>query len=152
MTAYPEQGSASIEVNAAPEIVWRLIADITRMGEWSPECVKAEWDTDATGPTVDAHFTGHNKIGDFEWSVPCIVTQCEPGSRFEFAVPRGNDVLTHWRFDVAPTTSGGTLLTESFTAPMINVEGSAANFEGRYEMLIDAIGTTIANVKAAAEQ
>jgi hypothetical protein len=42
-------------------------------------------------------------------------------------------------------------MTESFDAPLINVEGSAANFEGRFEMLAKAIEQTIANIKVAAE-
>jgi hypothetical protein len=33
----------------------------------------------------------------------------------------------------------------------IDVDGSPANFEGRFEMLEAAIKTTIANIKAAAE-
>ena len=50
------------------------------------------------------------------------------------------------------TSNGtGTALTESFDAPLINVDGSAANFEGRYEMVVEGVGATIANVKAAAE-
>ncbi len=45
----------------------------------------------------------------------------------------------------------GTTLTESFDAPRINIEGSPANFEGRFEMLDGAIKKTIANIKSAAE-
>ena len=48
MTDFPEHGSASIEINAAPEAVWALVADITRMGEYSPECVHAAWENGAT--------------------------------------------------------------------------------------------------------
>ncbi|MDQ1380381.1 MAG: hypothetical protein QOJ71_1100, partial [Actinomycetota bacterium] len=44
-----------------------------------------------------------------------------------------------------------TVLKESFDAPLINVDGSPANFEGRFEMLAEAIKKTIANIKAAAE-
>ena len=40
-------------------------------------------------------------------------------------------------------------LTESFDAPLTNVECSPANFEGRYEMSADAIKKTTANPKAA---
>ena len=149
---FPQQGSASIEVNAAPEVVWELVADLTRMGEWSPECVRAEWEDGATGPAVGAHFHGYNKAGTFEWDVPGIVTRCEIGKVFEFAVPRGAETTTtnRWCFEFAPNGSG-TTLTESFDAPMINVEGSQANFEGRFEMLVKAINKTIANIKAAAE-
>lgn len=48
MTDFPEQGSASIEIDAARDGVWALVADITRMGEYSPECVHAAWENGAT--------------------------------------------------------------------------------------------------------
>ena len=147
---FPEAGSASIEIDAAPDTVWQLVADITRMGEWSPECWRAHWDDGATGPAVGAHFHGYNRAGTFEWDAPCIVTECEPGKLFAFEVPRGGDPVTRWRFEFTPTASG-TLLTESFDAPLLNVPGARSNFEGRYEMLRKAIGKTIANIKAAAE-
>jgi uncharacterized protein YndB with AHSA1/START domain len=150
MTSFPEQGSASIEIGAAPEKVWSLIADVTRMGEWSPECVRAEWADGATGPEVGAHFHGYNKAGTFEWDVPCIVTVSDAGRVFEFLAPRGGEIQTRWRFEMAPN-GAGTTLTESFDAPMINLEGAPPNFEGRFEMMVDAIGATIANIKTAAE-
>ncbi len=150
--AFPERSSATTDVAAPPEAVWGLVADITRMGEWSPECKRAHWEDDATGPEAGAHFHGYNENGGFEWDAACIVTECEPGKVFEFAVPRGSPVVTRWRFEFGSNADGGTTLTESFDAPMINVDGSAANFEGRYEMLSEAIKTTIANIKAAAER
>jgi uncharacterized protein YndB with AHSA1/START domain len=150
MTNFPQASSATIEVAAAPEVVWRLVADITRMGEWSPECIRAEWEDGSTGPEVGAHFHGYNRAGTFEWDVPGIVTDCEPGRLFAFAVPREGVTLNRWRFEFAPSAAG-TTLTESFDAPAINVNGSPANFEGRFEMLEKAIHETIANIKAAAE-
>lgn len=150
MSTYPEQSSASIEIDAPPEAVWQLVADVTRMGEWSPECVRAEWEDGATGPAVGAHFHGYNRADTFEWDAPCIVAECEPGKVFAFEVPRDDPNATKWRFEFAANDSG-TTLTESFDAPMINVDGSGANFEGRFEMLAEAIKTTIANIKAAAE-
>ena len=151
MPTYPQQSSVSVEVNAAPEAVWALVADITRMGEWSPECFRAEWENGATGPEVGAHFHGWNRAGSFEWDAPCIVTDCEPGKVFAFAVPRDGDTLNRWRFELAPSAAG-TTLTESFDAALINVDGSPANFEGRFEMLAAAIEKTVANIKAAAER
>lgn len=150
MSTFPQQSSASIEVAAAPEVVWNLVADITRMGEWSPECVRAEWEDDATGPAVGAHFHGYNRAGTFEWDVPCIVSECEPGKIFAFDVPRDTSTPNRWRFEFAASGTG-TTLTESFDAPSINVDGSPANFEGRFEMLCKAIEKTIANIKGAAE-
>ncbi len=150
MPTYPQQASASIDVDAPPDAVWNLVADISRMGEWSPECVRAHWEDGATGPEPGAHFHGYNRAGTFEWDAPCVVTDCEPGKVFAFAVPRGGEPLNRWRFEFAPN-GAGTTLTESFDAPLINVDGSPANFEGRFEMLAAAIKTTIANIKAAAE-
>ena len=151
MVTFPQQSSTSIGIEAPLEAVWDLVADITRMGEWSPECVRVDWTDGATGPVVGAHFQGYNRAGTFEWNVPGIVTECEPGRVFAFAVPRADVVTNRWRFEFAPAGSG-TRLTESFDAPLINVEGSPANFEGRFEMLAEAIKTTVANIKAAAEQ
>lgn len=150
MTNFPQQSSASIEVGAPPEVVWKLVADITRMGEWSPECRRAEWEDGSTGPEVGAHFHGYNRAGTFEWDVPGVVTDCEPGRLFAFAVPREGVTINRWRFEFAPSPTG-TTLTESFDAPAINVNGSPANFEGRFEMLEKAINETVANIKAAAE-
>ncbi len=150
MTPFPEQASASIEIDAPPEAVWHLVADVTRMGEWSPECVRAEWEDGATGPMVGAHFHGYNRAGTFEWDAHCVVAECEPGQVFAFEVPREDPTPTRWRFEFA-SSSSGTTLTESFDAPRINIEGSPANFEGRFEMLAEGIKTTIANIKGAAE-
>ena len=55
------QGSASIEINRDPADVFSAIADVTRMGEWSPECVEARWVGGATGPAVGAQFEGDNR-------------------------------------------------------------------------------------------
>ncbi len=49
---------------AAPaDHVYALISDITRMSEWSPECIHCEWTDEATGPAVGARFKARNKGG-----------------------------------------------------------------------------------------
>ncbi len=48
--------SVSIDIAAPPEKVYALVSDITRMGEWSPECRSCRWADEATGPTVGARF------------------------------------------------------------------------------------------------
>ena len=58
---FPERGGASLDIDAAPEAVWALVADITRMGEWSPECFQADWEDGATHPEAGAHFHGSNR-------------------------------------------------------------------------------------------
>src|SRR3954466_5026979 len=77
--------SASAVVPAPPEKVWAMVADITRMGEWSPETRKAEWIDGSTGPEVGATFKGHNQRGPVaRWTTTCKVIESEPGRVFAF--------------------------------------------------------------------
>ncbi|MDX1605235.1 MAG: SRPBCC family protein, partial [Candidatus Competibacterales bacterium] len=50
--------AVSRDIAAPAEEVWNLVADVTRMGEWSPEATGAKWRKDASGPTVGASFQG----------------------------------------------------------------------------------------------
>src|SRR5262245_18234309 len=69
MAAEGVVGSATLDIEAAPQTVYALITDVTRMGEWSPETRRAEWVGGATGPAVGARFRGHNKLGIARWSM-----------------------------------------------------------------------------------
>src|SRR5215213_9637584 len=53
----------SRDIKASPMAVWSAVSDVTRMGEWSPECHTCAWAEDATGPAVGARFVGHNRNG-----------------------------------------------------------------------------------------
>ena len=114
---------ASIVVVAAPEVVYDLVADITRMGTWSPVCKKCWWDEGATG-TVGDWFTGHNELPDRTWDTRCEVVAAERGKEFAWIV---GGTLTRWgyTFEAAPD---GTNLTESWEF----LPGGAAMFEERF--------------------
>lgn len=110
------RGSVTVHMAAPPEIVWDVVADVTRIGEFSPETFEAEWVDGATGPELGAKFRGHvkrNGIGPVYWT-PCKVTSCEPGRDFGFAVYGGGRPLNNWRYQLQPTSDGGTEVTESF--------------------------------------
>jgi uncharacterized protein YndB with AHSA1/START domain len=105
--------SASVVVQAPPETVWAMVADITRMGEWSPETRSAEWVDGATGPEVGARFKGHNQRGPIaRWTTTCTVTECERGRVFGFVVGEPDDPQTLWRYSFVPAPDGGTMVTE----------------------------------------
>ena len=36
----PRSLTAILDIAAAPRVVWALVADVRRTGEWSPECVR----------------------------------------------------------------------------------------------------------------
>src|SRR5437764_5635487 len=101
--------SESILILAPADAVWDMVADVTRIGEWSPETVGAEWLGGATGAVVGARFKGRNKRRA-AWTTTCTVTAATPGREFAFTVGKGE---TTWRYDLAPV-DGGCRVTESF--------------------------------------
>ena len=56
-------GQEQTVVDAAPEHIYEMVADLPRMGEWSPECQSVEWEGGAAGPAEGARFVGHNRGG-----------------------------------------------------------------------------------------
>ena len=107
-------GSASITVNRPPAEVWSAVSDITRMGDWSPECIAARWVGGAAGPALGAEFEGDNvaKLAGRtikKWTTTSEVTASEPGSSFAFVA----EGYTNWRYTFEPAGEG-TKVTESF--------------------------------------
>ena len=104
----------TLHVDAPPSAVWPIVSDPTRVGEFSPETLGAEW-IDADGPRVGARFRGHvkrNGRGPMYWT-ECVVDVCDPEREFTFTVLfRGRRINT-WSYVLDPR-DGGTDLTESF--------------------------------------
>ncbi|MFZ2012633.1 MAG: SRPBCC family protein [Nocardioides sp.] len=93
-------------MSATPKQAWDLIADITRMGEWSPETIAAAWQGGATGPALGTRFKGTNRNGSKQWRSTCTVTACEPGRRFAFHVSIGPFNVADWAYEFEPTDDG----------------------------------------------
>ena len=110
-------GSASVVINRDPTAVFALITDVTRTGEWSPECLSGRWvggADAAVGPAVGAKFEGDNTlvIGGMtlkRWTTTSEVTEFVPGERFAFLA----EEYTTWRYELEPV-GDGTRVTESF--------------------------------------
>ncbi len=142
------QGEASVQIQAPPERVWGLVTDVTRMGEWSPECRRCEWLEGASGPVVGARFRGHNQIGPAKWTTVATVVAVEPGRKFAF-VTRPGEVTWRYRFE---PTDGGTRATESFEThsdPPLNRLFYA--LMRRERALARGMRRTLDRIKAAAE-
>lgn len=111
--------SVTVHIDAAPEAVWALVSDVTKIGSYSPETFEAEWLDGATGPAVGARFRGHvkrNGRGPTYWA-ECTVTAAEPNREFGFSVGPDGKVLNTWRYELEPVDDGGTDVTESFRLP-----------------------------------
>jgi len=46
--------SSEIEIDATRDVVYALVSDVTRTGEWSPECVRCRWLGGATAAVAGA--------------------------------------------------------------------------------------------------
>lgn len=116
MTAERVQATqqSRIEIEAPPEQVYAIISDVTRTGEWSPECHRCEWVDGASGPEVGARFRGYNRHRWLKWSRLNEVIVADPGREFAFRVltDRLNKDSSIWRYRLEPG-DGGTVLTES---------------------------------------
>jgi uncharacterized protein YndB with AHSA1/START domain len=156
MTARGRHDSVSIDIEAPPDKVYGLAADITRMGEWSPETRACRWVKGATGPTVGARFRARNKgrRGSSWFNTP-TVTAAEPGLEFAFNRSGPGIGSYTWRYRLEPTATG-TRLTESYDAdppvpqPMSWVTEKWVGSD-RDADLHDGMTTTLQRIKAAAE-
>jgi len=106
-------GEARVHVDAAPELLYDMVSDVTRMGQWSPETVRCEWIDGATSPAPGARFKGTNKRGVFRWSTKPEVVVAERGRQFSF-VTHSVGPSTKWTYQFEPAADGGTELVESF--------------------------------------
>jgi ribosome-associated toxin RatA of RatAB toxin-antitoxin module len=150
------QHSDSVTIDAAPEAVYALVADVTRTGEFSPVCKSAQWlDDDHTT------FTGDNVLPEMQWSTTCRVDTAEPGKEFTFTNlgMDGSRELVRWSYRFEPA-GDGTTVTEQWevlpgygdfwasVAPDSNVEDYLDSVVDRTH---SGMAETLANLKATAE-
>jgi hypothetical protein len=139
-------------VIAAPaEQIYDLVADLTRMGEWSDECARVEWIEGAGGPVVGARFAGHNQSGFLKWSRKGRVLVADRGREFAFATEEGGNEGVVWRYRFEPT-DGGTRVTESYQVTRIPVWARIVDVPtNRHRALVRSMQHTLTELKTAAE-
>lgn len=149
------RASASIEIEAPPEIVYALVTDVGRMGEWSPEATGASG-VKGTMQVGDS-FRGHNKRGLIRWYTQCTVREAENGKRFVFDVDAGPMPVSRWTYDFQPIP-GGCRVTETWEerrfgplGPVIRSIGSVIIPGPRAAHNQQNIEITLRRLKAAAE-
>jgi hypothetical protein len=146
--------SAAMVIAASPQSLYDMVADVTRMGEWSPVCKACWWDDGAT-PQVGAWFTGRNEVPGRTWETRSEVVAAEPGREFAFIV---GGAWVRWGYEFTPV-DGGTKVTESWEF----LPAGIGRFEERYgadaqaqianrtEAARTGIPATLAAIKRTAE-
>ncbi|MEU3049815.1 SRPBCC family protein [Streptomyces sanyensis] len=132
---------AEIRIAAAPDAVYRIVSDLPRSGEWSPECRGGSWVTGEAG-AVGSVFRGENErspevvawapVVRGTWTTHAEVVAAEPGRTFRWAMhdSRGERQQSVWAFDVEPD-GDGTLLVHHFRmdAPTEGIRGITAEMD-----------------------
>jgi hypothetical protein len=144
------RGLASIEVRVSPSQLYDAVADVRRMGEWSPECQRCEWIDGASGPAVGARFKGSNRRGVVRWSTTPRVVVADIGREFAFVTGhRGRD-MTKWTYRFNPVVNG-TTVTESFE--MLSDMPWYYRFADRYLMGVkDRTADLVSNMEATLQR
>jgi uncharacterized protein YndB with AHSA1/START domain len=155
------QGEVREHIDAPPDQVWDLLADVTRMGEWSPECHRVRWLGGASSPAEPgARFKGSNKSGLLRWSMTCEVKAAERGREIAWStIWRGREVV-RWTYLLEPTNTEtgaatGTDVVESFEAlswPLYVKFFEDIVMRDRDARRDAAMRTTLARIKAVAER
>jgi hypothetical protein len=143
-----------IAVEAPADRVYAMLASVTRMGEWSPECVRCRWIGDVHEPEPGARFRGTSRNGWHRWSTVSTITVAEPGRAFEFAVSYFKRPVATWRYDLHEER-GTTVVTESVRDQRGRVLRAVSPFitgsRQRDARNAETMNSTLANIKAAAE-
>jgi hypothetical protein len=156
----------SITVHSSADALYRLVSDLPRMSEWSPECTHVTWSSSGPaagpaagspagsvdGPVPGARFVGHNRVGVVRWFTFGKVVTAEPGRRFTFDITFGPIPISRWDYEFAPTATGCEV-TESWTdhRPTVLKLLFRPVFGNRAPRNVHGIHTTLTRLKSAAE-
>jgi uncharacterized protein YndB with AHSA1/START domain len=149
-------------IDASPERVWRIVADVELMPTMSNELQRVEWQNGATEPSVGATFTGYSKhqaLG--EWSTTSYIVECAAPEVLGWAVADPRNPSASWRFTLR-AKDGGTELTQwmqlgpgrsglSFAIDRMPEKEQKIVFV-RLREFENAITHTLAQIKTLAEQ
>jgi hypothetical protein len=149
------EGQFSLEIRSTPERVYDMVADITRMGEWSPECYRCEWIGDHSQAGVGARFMGYNRSGLFRWSNVSEIVVADRGRELAWIMGGPEKSYSSWRYAFEAVPSG-TLVTESFRSLRHTLLGRLGALplggERKREQLLRAgLAATLERLKVAAE-
>ncbi len=102
----------TILVSADPAVLYDMITDVTRMGEWSPVCKSCWWD-DGQAPKVGSWFTGHNVLEERQWDTRCEVVTATRPREFAWIVGGKEEGYVRWGYRFVPS-GDKTSVTESW--------------------------------------
>lgn len=145
----------SVTIAAPADLVYDVVSDVTRTGEWSPVCTSCWWDDDAQAGRVGAWFTGRNQLPDRTWETRSVVVEAERGREFAWVV---GGRFVRWGFTLA-AAGDLTRLTESWQFLPDGIvmfqekygDEAPVQIADRTRQALDGIPVTLAAIKRVVE-
>lgn len=148
------EDQVELVIEADAELLYEMVSDLPRIGEWSPECERVEWEGDVTLPVEGTTFNGHNAVGPgrrIRYSRHGRVLAAERGREFTFITDEGGRESTLWRYRFGPTANG-TRVTEGYEVRWIPTWARIIDVPlNRHKELLENMRTTLERLKVAAE-
>ncbi|HSB87547.1 MAG TPA: SRPBCC family protein [Ilumatobacteraceae bacterium] len=147
--------SSEIEIDATPEVVYGLVSDVTRTGEWSPECVRCRWLGAATRAIAGARYRGTSRNGWRRWSTTSTIRVARPGAELVWDVTYLGRPVARWSYRLSALDGGRSLLLESVEDRrerwLQMVSPWITGARDRAARNADTMATTLQRIKALAE-
>jgi hypothetical protein len=149
------QDHVDMLIAADAEVLYQMVSDLPRIGEWSPECLGVEWEGEVSVPSEGSTFVGHNAVGPgrrIRYSRHGRVLVADPGREFAFITDEGGRESTVWRYRFKPE-AGGTRVTESYEVRWIPMWARIIDVPlNRHKELLSNMRSTLERLKRAAER
>jgi Polyketide cyclase / dehydrase and lipid transport len=103
-------------IDAPAAAIWAVVADVTRVGEWSGECRGCSWASELRAAVPGARFRGANRRSWLRWTrLKEVIVADEPRRFIWRTIPGGPyPDSVEWQIDLVPE-NGSTRVRESFT-------------------------------------
>jgi uncharacterized protein YndB with AHSA1/START domain len=144
--------AAKTDIAAPPDQVWRVVSDLNRMPEWSPQC---RWIRLLGRLQAGAYTININRQGRKFWPTISKIERLEPGRVIAFRTVTNDSV---WVFEVEATATGS-VVTERRIVPAEGtkwvsrtiVEHLLGGEDSFDDEMLEGMNTTLRKIKAAVE-
>lgn len=149
------EDSVELDIEADADVLYGMVSDLPRIGEWSPECEMVTWEGDITRPVEGTTFVGHNAVGParrIRYSRHGTVLKAKPGRAFSFITDEGGRPSTAWHYTFEPLGAGRTRVTESYEVRWIPTWARILDVPtNRHKELLAGMRTTLGRLRDTAE-
>jgi hypothetical protein len=121
-----DRDEVTTHVEAPPDGVYALVADVTRTPEFSPEVLRCSWLDGATSAAAGARFEAVNRARRGPaWKNRPVVLVAEPGREFAFSRTEKLSGTVVWRYRLARDGRGESLMSTGSSTRMLRTRSES---------------------------